>query len=101
MRPSDGKSGPRIGVIALEFELAPIPLGHMEGLKNLGLIARQQSLQPGEVRLGQVTANLAMSIRSSAPDEDVSCHRIDVDPGFVRRILSPGQSGCAALHEHP
>ena len=73
----------------------------MEGLKNLGLIARQQSLQPGEVLWGQVAASLAMSIRSSAPDEDVSCYGIDVEPGFVRRILSPGQSGGAALHEHP
>ena len=63
-------------------------------------IARQQSLQPGEVLWGQVAASLAMSIRSSAPDEDVSCYGIDVEPGFVRRILSPGQSGCAALHEH-
>lgn len=67
----------------------------------VALVPRQQSLQSGKVRWGQVAAGLTMSIRSPAPDEDVTCHRVDGDPGFVRGIVSPGQSRGAGVDEYP
>jgi len=41
-----------------------------------------------------------MAIRSSAPDEEVTCHRVDVDPGFVLRSVSPGQRRGAGLNDN-
>jgi hypothetical protein len=63
-------------------------------------VARKQSLQPGEVRLGQVAVGLSMTIRPSAPDEDVTCYRVDVDSGSIRDAIRPREFRSSRLNEH-
>ena len=57
-------------------------------------------MQPGEVGRRKAAVGLPVAIRTSAPDENVACHRVDVDPGFIRIVFGPGEGRDSSLDEH-